>query len=643
VAAAIVLLPLALVSLRCASEELPLVRQGAAAPWIMAPTPVSGALEQWGRVDVPVVRFERRFAAERSAGDAQLRVRTLGDARVLLNGEPLAELARAGRRGKASAHVPVAGRLLPEGNRLVVEVSNGVGPALLSLRSEGLEPPLVSGPDWTVVTEARQHAGAALADDTRSDPRSLAVETPLEALVAERDALLGLFVLGVLAFLLGERFLGERGPRVFALATPWLASAAWLQLYVVKFSRIPPAIGFDAKHHVAYVLQLASSGRLPVATEGWSTYHPPLFYGLAAGVTKLGGGDAAWKALPWLAGLGVVWMAWLLARRLCPERPRVHGLAALFAATLPVNLYSAAYFSNEAPHAFLASAGLLAACDLLLRERTTPGRAAATGLVFGLAALSKFTVLVTLPVTGFFLLWKLAWVERATLARAAGVLAAFAGVWLLVAGWFYLRSWSLTGMPVVGNWDLPGADQQWWQQPGFHTPAWWLGFGEALVHPYLSAFHSFWDGVYSTFFGDGFIAGRLEPSARHTFWSYGFMSAGYLLALPAAALLAAGAVAIAAASLGAGPARRRLALGFLATAGYAVCLAFFLLTAQLPFFAQAKGPYLLMLAAPLALAFAWGFELLDGALGRRLGRPARALLHGWLAAYAGALLLGFAG
>ena len=73
-----------------------------------------------------------------------------------------------------------------------------------------------------------------------------------------------------------------------------------------------------------------------------------------------------------------------------------------------------------------------------------------------------------------------------------------------------------------------------------------------------------------------------------------------------------------------------------------MCLAFFLLTAQLPFFAQAKGPYLLMLAAPLSLAFAWGFEACDGWLGERAGRPARALLHGWLASYAGALFLSYA-
>ncbi len=642
-AAVILLLPLFLVALRCSSDELPFLRQSDAAPWIMAPSPVSSELEQWGRAEIPVVRFSRRFSAASAAEGAQLRVRALGDVRVVLNGELLAELPRAGRRGRASGVVALDRPLRPDVNELRVEVENVAGPALLSLRSQGLEPALVTGREWAVETEERRFAAAVLADDTRINPRALAVETPAEALYERRDPLLTLFVMGMALFLLGERWLGERGPRLCALAAPWLASAVWLQLFVAKFSRIPAALGFDAKHHVEYVLQLAETGQLPVATEGWSSYHPPLFYALAAGLTQLGGGEAVWKALPWLAGLGVVWMAWLLARRLCPDAPRVQALAALFAATLPVNLYSAAYFSNEALHAFLASASLLAACDLLLRERTGPGRAAVAGLVFALAALSKFTVLVTLPVTGFFLVWKLVFVERGGPARSAAPLAAFAGVWLAVAGWFYLRSWWAYGMPVVGNWDLPGAEQQWWQQPGFHTPGWYLGFGQALIHPYLSAFHSFWDGIYSTVWGDGFIAGRQDPAQRHTFWSYGFMSAGYLLALPAAALVVTGCVRIVMAAVGPGPPRRRLALGLLATSGYAVCLAFFLLTVQLPFFAQAKGAYLLMLAAPLSLAFAWGFQALDDWLcRRRLGRPARAGLHGWLTVYAGALLLSFA-
>ena len=72
-------------------------------------------------------------------------------------------------------------------------------------------------------------------------------------------------------------------------------------------------------------------------------------------------------------------------------------------------------------------------------------------------------------------------------------------------------------------------------------------------------------------------------------------------------------------------------------------LAFFALTLELPFFAQAKGAYLLMLTGPLALAFGVGFERLDRVLGARFGPAPRSVLHGWLAAFAGALFLAYAG
>jgi hypothetical protein len=214
---------------------------------------------------------------------------------------------------------------------------------------------------------------------------------------------------------------------------------------------------------------------------------------------------------------------------------------------------------------------------------------------------------------------------------------------LAVAGWFYARTWLHYGTPAVANWgELPGEGRIWWQQPGFHTPAYYLKFGEALVHPYLAGFHSFWDSLYSTFWGDGFIAGRTDPSWRHDFWDYGFMTAGYWLALPAAVLLLLGGVRLLAEALGDGPPRRRLALGFLATSVWAVFVAFLALTLQLPFFAQAKASYLLMLTAPLALAFAEGCTAVDGWLARRGWAAGRVALCAWLALFAGALFLSYA-
>ena len=401
-------------------------------------------------------------------------------------------------------------------------------------------------------------------------------------------------------------------------------------------------MGFDARHHLEYVGILLEQGRLPLADEGWSTYHPPLFYGLSALAARLGGVPAALKVLPLLAGLGSVWVSWLLARRLFPGAPERAALAALFAATLPVELYTASYFSNESLHALLAGGALTACALLLLAEGPSRGGLAAAALLFGLAALTKFTVLVTVPVAIFFLGWKLLLVERAGPREALTGIAAFTLVFAVAAGWFYARSWLQHGAPIVGNWALPGADQVWWQQPGFHTIAWYTQFGESLARPYFSGFHSFWDALYSTFWGDGFVGGRASPTLRHDFWNYDLMSAGYWVALPATFLLLLGVLGLGREAFEHGDPRRRLALLFLLTASWAVFLAFLGLTLELPFFTQAKAAYLSMLTPVLALAFAAGFGALDGWLSARGWLPMRVLLYAWLALHVGTLFLAFA-
>jgi hypothetical protein len=160
-----------------------------------------------------------------------------------------------------------------------------------------------------------------------------------------------------------------------------------------------------------------------------------------------------------------------------------------------------------------------------------------------------------------------------------------------------------------------------------------------LTHPYLAGFRSFWDALYSTAWGDGFIAGRSNPWQRHEFWHYGYMTAGYWLALPATFLLVAGGGVLAQRAMREGDARVRLAIGFLLTASWAVLLAVTTLTFQLALFGQAKAMYALLLTAPAALAFAAGYTRLHAAL------PGwgQLILAAWLAAFAGALFLGFVG
>jgi len=635
-----VLLPLGALALRCAlSPEIAFVAPGSRAPWIMAPLPVSARLEQWGRTDVPVTSFARAF--ER-AGEAplRLRVRALRGFELFVNGALAA--SDDGARWRTPREVDATPWLRPGANELRVDVARATGPALLEVIADG-EPALRSSGEWQVRIDGEPLGAAIAADDTRRNPAALAAETPSEGALAVAAPLAGLFAAGGALWLLAQRRAGLRSAPLGALALA-AAAAGWAWVFAAKAARIPAEVGFDARHHLHYAAWIRERLALPLATDGWSTYHPPLFYALAAPLLPEGDAPAgaALKLLPFAGGFLVVVATWLLARRLCAGDRAAELLAVGFAAVLPVNLYSACYFSNEPLHAGLAALLLWLGADALLAPRLAPRRVAAIGLVLGLAALTKFTALLLAPALALAVAWRALARDGAGAGRAAASASTLLGVAALVAGWFYLRSWVLLGDPLVGNWSLPGPGQRWWQQPGFHTPAYYASFGEALAHPYLAGFRSFWDALYSTLWGDGYIAGRTDPGRRHGFWSYAFMSAGYLAALPVSAALALGvARALRLAVAGADPARRD-AQAWLLLAAWSVAIPFAWLTLRLPFFAQAKAAYLLPIAPALAVWFAQGACALDAWLARRAGAWARAALAGLWALCAGTFFLGFA-
>ncbi len=216
---------------------------------------------------------------------------------------------------------------------------------------------------------------------------------------------------------------------------------------------------------------------------------------------------------------------------------------------------------------------------------------------------------------------------------------------LALAGWYYFRNWMLFGDPFMANWGgMPGSGHTWWQQPGFRTRDYYVGFGAALTHPFLSGFESIWDSVYSTWWGDGFIAGRVNPSDRHPIWNYDFMAMAYWVSLPATALTVFGGGLAVGRALREGDRNRRIALSFLATTVWAVVFGFLYLSLQVPFYSQAKASYGLLLAAPLALFFALGAERCDGALSRPGNGwlALRGAFYGWFTLWLGVLLLTFA-
>jgi hypothetical protein len=634
------------------SPHVPFITQSDAAPWIAPPAVVSAELHQWGREEVPVARFSRDVSELVRTGNDPLvlKVRALGGYAVYWNGSPIGSPTdeRGDRNFRVFREIDLPAVSL--GDELQIDVANRHGPPLLSVRVGSI----VSDANWNVSWAGTDLGNAVVASDTRINPLAYTVETPLDALIEGRVTVISLFGVGVIGFLVVTGLSPMRLQSIrWEGAVLCVAGGGWLFLFIRKFVEIPVTVGFDARHHLYYIEFLREHGAVPMATDGWSVYHPPLFYA-ASGILQsagswlgtIGGIDGATlglKLIPFLAGFGNVWVAGALCRRLGLSSAAV-VYALLFGAVLPMNIYSAAYFSNETFHTFLAGVAMLMIVDLLLEREARLPRVASLAALLGLCLVTKFTAILVTAVAGFFLFTKWLAVDRMELSRAVGRLLLIGAVAFAFAGWFYVRNWIEYGDPLMANWgNMPGPKLAWWQQPGFHTLSYFTSFGESLRHPYLSAFHSFWDSVYSTLWGDGGIGGRVSPQDRPDVWNYVFMSLGYWVAVPATGLIAIGAVRAGGFAFRDPDPRRRAAFSFLLTLIYAVLFGLLALALRLPYFAQGKASYGLVVAAPLAVLFAMGADWLDRTWTRPQLVALRALFFGWLAVFVASMFLAFAG
>jgi hypothetical protein len=640
-AAVLLLLPPFLIWLRCThAPQTIFVSQDPRGYWIMAPDEVTALPQPSERGAKPATTFTRVFEGTPGVGPVRLHVRALRELELELNGERV-PLAQQAENWKRETTADLNGLLAPGSNELRATVRNPRGPALLALRVEGLADPLGTDASWTSQHEGAPVHPAIIADDTRPLPGWRAGPLTWRSVERRGALLLGLFLAsGMISTLRNRPGWYTRLPKCALALGLLLFSASVLRVY----ARIPvqSGFGFDLGNHLTYVEFVLQRHALPLATDGWSMYHPPLFYVASA---LLSAAFAAWlpgldpasalRVLPFLSGLTLVAVSWSLARTLAPGNVRALVLATLFAAAVPVNLYMAVYPSNEAPHAALAALALLITVRGLLVKRAGPALAAGTGVLLGLALLTKFTALILVPVVAFFLACKLWVLERASAARIASQLLIFALALMAPCGLWYVRNISYFGRPFVGNWDLPGDALVWWQYPGFHTAAYYTHFGAALERPLYSGLRSFWDSLYSTFWADGYLGGRAGVLLHPASFDYELMAAVALLALPATLALVAGAFRVLARALNDPDGHRRAAFSFLVTVVVTVGFAMFYVTLELPFFAQARAPYGLLLVPLLGLFFALGLAPREGERWYG-GAVGEALLAGWLGALFGA-------
>ena len=596
------------------------------AEWIRAARPFELAARD---LAPETVRFRHRFTRPASGADALLHVQALREATVFLNEHVVGDAPAAGAPWRRAQTFDLAPFLRPGANELRIDVENDRGPPVLLAWSPQLGIGTRAG--WDAELQSGRWARTQAATEDRRHALSGEFPSAWQGLRDGLPLLLAAFALGACASLGQARIAGAAHDGAWRLRpghVRWLVLFALGALGLHNLTRLHPDMGFDAPFHYDYIRQIIVTRRVPLASEGWQSFQAPLFYLIAAPpywvITSIASEPAAklaMRALVLACALGLAEMVHRAARAAFPDRDDLQMIATAAGGFLPMTVYMSHYVSNEPLAALLTAAVIVSTFRLLAAPPPAGARTGlALGLLFGLSVLAKVTSLLLLPLLVAVLVRVAK--RRTGSVRAAGApLLRFAAAAGGVAGWYFARNWIAQGSFYLGGWD-PSRGRAWNQDPGYRIPEDLLSFGGALDHPIYAVFSGLWDGLYSTFWLDGFLGSSTIAVAAPP-WRYPYAVACALLALPLTAAAIAGALR--AWRVPRDPKQEIALFSSAAVLVYVVAIAALFL--RLPVYSTVKSTYTLGLAPCYGVLFAWGFDLLP----RR--RALRAAVAGYLTAW----------
>jgi hypothetical protein len=445
--------------------------------------------------------------------------------------------------------------------------------------------------------------------------------------------LAGIFCVSLVWTLWNSRPAGPAVRRSGGLASPsrvrWLLLAGWVVLAVNNMWRVPRDMGFDIQQHYEYVDFISHYHRLPLATDGWQMFQPPLFY-LAAvpwySLCKMFlDGETVVKLmrfLPLLCGLAQIEIVYRAARVVFPHKDDLQIVATTVGGLLPMQIYIAQVFGNE-PLAGCLTAALILLCFQLLVEPTKQRSFRfflGLGVLWGLAVLSKLTPVLLAPLVAATAIWQ----GRAETPRLApesdreqnhkALMRTDPGTWgaglirfgivvaacSVTAGWFFIRNSIYLGKPVIFG-GTPESGFLWWQDPGYRTWKQLTAFGTSFWHPVYSGTRGVWDSLYSSMWLDGSVSGTVATPSSIP-WNLSWLESGSWLALVPMGLMLAGLFSIWRKDM----LRSRTAMLFAIAAILTYLAAILDLYVRLPIYSTAKATYMVGLVPCFALLAAAG-------------------------------------
>ena len=582
------------------------------AEWILFPSAVDAKTHRIVSLDTT---FRREFTLDNRPRTAQLGVRGAKRVELKINGASV-DVGTSGKWKEISI-VDVFSFLRTGTNRIEARVFNDNGPPSFWLFFNADRVALRSDQTWEASFAGSAWRSAALA----SVPRFPSAGNPIaggETLTVlpgiwRMQAVLGAIALVICAtcFWWAHRF--QRAEAKLSLNQVVLILAVTVAFWVLLFwnnaGLMPFYSGFDAQHHVNYIEYVLEDHALPLPTQGFEMYQPPLYYALCAAVlaiAKLTTNDPsaifALRFCTMLFGIAQFTLVFLTLRLLLPQRVVLQLVGLLLAAFLPMQLYLSHYVTNETLAAALVTASVYLAFRLWQTVEPSLFQYIWLGACTGAAILTKTTAVLLVPPLFLAVVARLP-AQRSTIGTRVRNLVVMVMICFVFCGWHYLRIWYRFGTPFLGNWNV-ASGFSWWQEPGYRIGADYVRFGRSFTAPLFSGLNGFWDGIYSTSWGDGLCGGKADLAYRPP-WNYDMMIGGYLLATVPALLILTGAIVTVWRFVWKPSAENFVLLGLSA----AIALGLIFITLKVPSYAQVKAFYGLSALVPICFFGAIGWEV----------------------------------
>ncbi|MEN6320291.1 MAG: hypothetical protein ABFD82_16255 [Syntrophaceae bacterium] len=515
--------------------------------------------------------FRTSFSVAKEIPQPVLTFRAMKRTVVCLDGRIIFTTNERTQEWKKIFHVTLPLGINPGKHELLIAVMNKNGhPALiaycepLALATGEHWESSADGKAWTSALSVRSrqypldskryyHLKPSLQGD--STPLPLKFQRADRAFLSKAPAFLTIFITVVVLTLLGSRkeyFSRFKSQQITSAGIRWIVLVAWICMSINNIWKVPLYAGMDWTEHLKYIEYVASTWRIPLPSEGWQMFQPPLYYFISALLYNILIPIFSWenvlmllRIVPLACGALQIELCWRAVRYALPGREDLQIMGTIVGGLLPMNIYISQFIGNE-PLAGCLSGIVVVLVIRYLRSPTACSRrfCISIGFFLGLSLLTKITAILLVPPVLLAMVWG-SHTDNNPANRRFGqafiYVSIILGIAFLVSGWYYIRNFLETGRFFIGGWD-PSRNIVWWQDPSYRTLEQFYTFGESLFYPICSAVMGVWDSLYSTFWMDGLLSAVLIYEFRPP-WNYDFMLAGAWLALLPTTAIGIGAVA----------------------------------------------------------------------------------------------------